>query len=440
MAIEFTQLLAEQIGVKGIEPKIEFVDPKDAGAAGYFNWTTGKLLINKELKNPKDIETIIAHEFVHVMQFKDIVAARGEEAIRDIYTKNNDGKYLESKTREWLKEEYKLDYDKETPEDQKLYRNAVLDALVKSTVEANDGLIKFAQENPLEKGSLNEYLSRIYQAENENMAVFDTPEYYSQVIENEAYFLGNGKLGGKVKVNPSEIRLNQSTDEVRTMISNAITRLRQTSNGEDVTFKINGEERVFQAYKGNIGSNGGYHVTDGESVYIVSPKASKELCQEELLADELYCEVMGCLPRERVVIETDNGFAVMTKSVFNKAGFTKPHTSKDAIVQTYGMDALLGNVDNKVSVSKGENPVLLSNNASINLRRTRNGFFESQNAVYQLVEAFDVPHGLAKGSKNATEMRKASKEELISSLQKVADLTDEKLIEIVNNSEIENKE
>lgn len=37
-------------------------------------------------------------------------------------------------------------------------------------------------------------------------------------------------------------------------------------------------------------------------------------------------------------------------------------------------------------------------------------------------------------------MRKASKEELISSLQKVVDFPDEKLIEIVNNSGIENKE
>ncbi len=199
-ATEFTKLLAEQLGVKGIEPKIEFVEPKDAGAAGYFYWPTGKLLINKELKNPKDIETIIAHEFVHVMQFKDIVAARGRDGIREIYLKNEDGKFLENKTREWLKEEYELDYDKETPQDQELYRNAVLDAQVESTLEANSGLTKFAHEHPLEKGSLNEYLSRIYQAENENMATFDTPEYYSQVIENEAYFLGNGKTGDKINI------------------------------------------------------------------------------------------------------------------------------------------------------------------------------------------------------------------------------------------------
>lgn len=63
------------------------------------------------------------------------------------------------------------------------------------------------------------------------------------------------------------------------------------------------------------------------------------------------------------------------------------------------MDALLGNVDNIAVVSKGNNPVLISNNSSINLQRMRNGFLEGQNTVSQLVAAFDVPQGLVKGSK-----------------------------------------
>ena len=240
-----------------------------------------------------------------------------------------------------------------------------------------------------------------------------------------------------LKKEATDAPLNQNSEEIRTIITNTITRLKKTSSGEDVTLKINGEERVFQAYKGNVGNNGGYCVTDGESIYTLVPKPSKALCQEELLADELYCQVMGCFKKEKVVVETDSGFAVMSKSIFNKGGFQK---SKDAIVKIYGMDALLGNVDNIAVVSKGNNPVLISNNSSINLQRMRNGFLEGQNTVSQLVAAFDVPQGLVKGSKNAMEMRKASKEELISSLQKVVDFPDEKLIEIVNNSGIENKE
>ena len=198
LAVEFTRLLAQELGVKGIEPKIKLVDPKDAGAAGYFNWTTGELLINQELTNPKDIETIIAHEFVHVMQFKDIVAAKGQDAVREIYLKNNGGKYVEEQTRKLL-EGNGINYDLLSPQEQAEYRDATADILAEQTLELNAGLVKYAESHPLQKGSLNEYLTRIYQAENQNMAIFDTPEYYSQLIENEAYFLGNGKLGGKIK-------------------------------------------------------------------------------------------------------------------------------------------------------------------------------------------------------------------------------------------------
>ncbi len=428
-AAEFTQLLAEQLGVKGIEPKIEFIELEDAGAAGYFDWTTGKLLINKELKNPKDIETIIAHEFVHVMQFKDIVAAKGQDGVREIYLKNNDGKYLESKTREWLKEEYELDYDKQTPEDQELYRNAVLDALAEQTLEANSGLTKFAQEHPLEKGSLNEYLSRIYQAENENMAAFDTPEYYSQVIENEAYFLGNGKLGNKVKIN--SLKLNQSTYEVRTMINNTITRLRQTSNGEDITLKINGKEQVYKAYKGNLGNNGSYYVTDGTNIYTILPIPSKAMCEEKILADELYSQLPGCFSKEKAVVETDTGYGIMTKSYFRKGGFS----TNRATVKTYAMDALLSNMENVVANTIESEPVTIINNAQINLLHHPNGNPKTaQTIVPELSFMFEQ-----KGN-NTKDLKSASKEELIASLQQVADIPDEKLLEIVNNSRIENKE
>ena len=198
LAIEFTKLLAKELGVKGIEPKIKFDAPKNAGAAGYFNWTTGELLINQELTNPKDIETIIAHEFVHVMQFKDIISAKGQDGVREIYLKNNSGKYVEEQTRELLKRNG-IDYNSLTPQEQAEYRDATADILAEQTLELNAGLTKYAKNHPLQKGSLNEYLTRIYQAENKNMAIFDTPEYYSQLIENEAYFLGNGKLGGKIK-------------------------------------------------------------------------------------------------------------------------------------------------------------------------------------------------------------------------------------------------
>lgn len=198
LAEEFTHILADELGVSGIEPKIEIVKTKDENADGYFDWTQGKLLISEKITNPKDIETIIAHEFVHVMQFKDIVAAKGQDGVREIIMKNNDGKYIQTKTKEFL-EDNGLNYDLETPEDQAMYVEAVANQIAENILEANAGLRDFAQKHPLEKGSLNEYLARIYKSENENMAAFETEAYYKQVIENEAYYLGNGKLGTEIK-------------------------------------------------------------------------------------------------------------------------------------------------------------------------------------------------------------------------------------------------
>lgn len=438
LAEEFTHLLADELGVTGIEPKIEIVKAKDENAAGYFDWTKGKLLISEKVTNPKDIETIIAHEFVHVIQFKDIVAAKGHDGVREIIMKNNDGKYVLEKTKEFL-EENGLDYDLETPEDQAMYREAVANQIAENILEANAGLRDFAQKHPLEKGSLNEYLARIYKSENENMAAFETEAYYNQVIENEAYFLGNGKLGTAIKVQlaPENISrtekikeiLNQDTDEVRTMINKIITKLRQTSSGEDITLKINGEEQVYQAYKGNIGNNGGYYVTDGKNVYTIL-SASKAVCDEKMLANELYNQLIGCFPKEEAVVETDTGYAIMSKGFFSKAGFIRDKTA----VKTYAMDALLGNMENVVVSTKDPNPITISNNAMINLLHHPNGNpKQGQVIIPELSMMFQ-------NGKNATTLKQASKEELVASLQQVVDIPNEKLLEIVNNSQVENKE
>lgn len=225
--------------------------------------------------------------------------------------------------------------------------------------------------------------------------------------------------------------LNQDTDEVRTMINNTITRLRQTSNGEDITLKINGEELVYQAYKGNLGNNGSYYVTDGKNIYTILPIQSKAMCEEKILADELYSQLLGCFSKEEAVVETDTGYGIMTKSYFRKGGFSR----NKAIVKTYAMDALLSNMENVVVNTTGSESVTISNNAKINLLHHPNGNPKmGQTIVPELSLMFQQ-----KGN-NTKDLKSASKEELVASLQQVADIPDEKLLEIVNNSQIENKE
>lgn len=194
-AEKFTEFLADKLGVKGIEPKIVLRDTGDAD--GFFDWSTGELAVNSKLNNSKDIQTMIAHEFVHVMQFKDMIANRGTEAVSRLLM--NDEKFITAKAIELAKNNG-ADYKSLPVEEQQIYKEACSEMLADEVMEANKGLVDFAQKNPISKGSLNEYLSRIYQNEYENMKTdVNSPEYYNQVIENEAYYLGNGQLGLNLK-------------------------------------------------------------------------------------------------------------------------------------------------------------------------------------------------------------------------------------------------
>lgn len=215
-AEKFTEFLADKLGVKGIEPKIVLRDTGDAD--GFFDWSTGELAVNSKLNNSKDIQTMIAHEFVHVMQFKDMIANKGSEAISSLLM--HDEKFITAKAIELAKNNG-ADYKSLPAEDQQIYKEACSEMLADEVMEANKGLVDFAQKHPTSKGSLNEYLSRIYQNEYENMKTdVNSPEYYNQVIENEAYYLGNGQLGlnlkGRIHFANSKTKGQTKTSDVAT--------------------------------------------------------------------------------------------------------------------------------------------------------------------------------------------------------------------------------
>lgn len=219
-AEKFTEFLADKLGVKGIEPKIVLRDTGDAD--GFFDWSTGELVVNSKLNNSKDIQTMIAHEFVHVMQFKDMIANRGAEAVSSLLM--HDEKFITAKAIELAKNNG-ADYKSLPVEEQQIYKEVCSEMLADEVMEANKGLVDFAQKNPISKGSLNEYLSRIYQNEYENMKTdVNSPEYYEQVIENEAYYLGNGQLGLNLKgsVHFTDTKTNTQTKNSRVNVPKGI--------------------------------------------------------------------------------------------------------------------------------------------------------------------------------------------------------------------------
>ena len=211
-AEKFTEFLADKLGVKGIEPEIEFRDTGDAD--GFFDWPTGKLVVNSKLNNSKDIQSMIAHEFVHVMQFKDMIANKGaKKAISSILMHTNNGKYITAEAVNLAKFNGE-DWNSISAAEQQMYKEVRAEMLADEVMDANKGLVDFAQKHPTSKGSLNEYLSRIYQNEYENMKTdVNSPEYYNQVIENEAYYLGNGQLGLNLKgsIHFADTKINTPT-------------------------------------------------------------------------------------------------------------------------------------------------------------------------------------------------------------------------------------
>lgn len=197
-AEHFMKFLAAKMGVAGCEPKLEFKKTEGDGA---YDWQSGELHISEQLNNLKDIKTMIAHEFIHTLQFRNILAAYGREGIVELYLKHNDGKAIDELTRKYVKNEMEIEL-----EDLGL-SNAEVSALQRQVAEAyadqclgneaNARLLRHAQQNPVEKGSLNSYMARLQLANLIKPEEFDTEAYYRSTNETEAYFLGNGQITGR---------------------------------------------------------------------------------------------------------------------------------------------------------------------------------------------------------------------------------------------------
>lgn len=166
------KILAEELGMKGYEPKIEFIDTQ--GADGLANWPKGTIQIGKNVNNAKTLVEIISHEFTHMLQYRDILAQYGEQGLREVIM--NDKGIPAAKKESTLKEILT------SPFTAKLLEN--YDILQKSEV-----------------GSLNEYLKRIYKDEFANPIAPDKniQIYVNQTTEREAYHLGSEQLGNNVE-------------------------------------------------------------------------------------------------------------------------------------------------------------------------------------------------------------------------------------------------
>ena len=166
------KILSEDIGMKGYEPKIEFIEMQ--GSDGLANWPDGTIQINKNTNNAKDLVEIISHELVHMLQYRDIIAQYGEQGLRELVMndKSLPATFKEAKIQE------------------------VLDSPFTARLLENYNNLKYSEE-----GSLNEYLTRIYKDEFANPINpnIDMQGYVDQATERGAYNLGSQQLGSNIR-------------------------------------------------------------------------------------------------------------------------------------------------------------------------------------------------------------------------------------------------
>ena len=224
------KILAQELGMQGYEPKIEFIEMKSSdgkkGADGLANWPKGTIQINKYKNNAKDLVEIISHEYTHMLQYRDIIAQYGEQGLRELIMN-----------------------DKSVPTHNK---DATIQEILESPFTAKL-LENYNNMKSSEVGSLNEYLTRIYKDEFANTISPDTDMqgYVNQATERGAYHLGSHQLGSNLKG------------------------LEQTSVGDGYWQVEQGDIQEINGKKYRINSDGTITILSNESLPAgVSPKMS----------------------------------------------------------------------------------------------------------------------------------------------------------------------
>ena len=160
------KILSEEFGMQGYEPPIVLKDTQ--GADGGADWPNGRIIINKEITNLKQLTTMISHEYVHMLQFRDIVVQYGEQGVKDL-----------------------INNDKSIPQDKK---EQAINAALNNPY--NKHLIASYNAQKAQSGSIDYYVRRIYKDEFTNTIGTDDMEgYTNQVAEREAYYGGSEHIG-----------------------------------------------------------------------------------------------------------------------------------------------------------------------------------------------------------------------------------------------------
>ena len=160
-AQKVVEILAKEFNLEDVELTVRFVPEEEIQAAASYDWILGYINLSDKITDKNLIVGNVVHEFIHSIQFANVVAQYGKSKVREILNKT-----FENRT-------------DITPEK--------IEFLLES--DYIQQLSERVQQNWSTKpnGTLNEYVRRIYMDEFEN---HNKQEYWNKLTEREAYFIG----------------------------------------------------------------------------------------------------------------------------------------------------------------------------------------------------------------------------------------------------------
>ena len=201
----------------------------------------------------------------------------------------------------------------------------------------------------------------------------------------------------------------------REQIKRLIDNWTKTSGSEEIVLTINGKDFPMLSFKSRTKNpNDGFNVVNSDIMYRLEPIKNKEDYANMQIANDLY-SLLGFKAKNIQLAETSDGLYVMSETFTLKGGFS--NNDRELLSKIYGINILLGNdlafSASCAKIDANKTPIISRPYLDIKKLGTLQSLY------------LKAP---------------ATKDEVIMSLEKVVNLTDDSLIEAIKKHNPENFE
>ncbi|MEE3350232.1 MAG: hypothetical protein VZR09_09360 [Candidatus Gastranaerophilaceae bacterium] len=289
------KILAQELGMEGFEPPIVFENTN--GGDGFADWPNGRIVVNKDITNVKKLTSMISHEFVHMLQYRDVLAQYGEQGLRDLIA--NDKSIPENEKEQHIKKALNNPY--------------------------NQHLLQSYDFQKAQTGTVNDYLRRIYKDEFTNTVGTDNmPEYINQAAERGAYSSQEQVDRGLDESNLGELSVGEYVPNDASLAALRAKMKAKLQAGQDVTSNNSLNRTSEHTEDIEINSDGTVTrkgvpagISDSELTE-VAPFARRLVNSEQTLINEKVIRDIEQTLTKRMIDKTSEEEKLQIKSIVNK--------------------------------------------------------------------------------------------------------------------------